>query len=94
MEGSNLYGYGGIALDNNDGKYRIIRPLLCVNKDDIYEFVKRQGLIYFEDSSNHEDGFLRNRLRHHVVPLLLKECPDLYDKSLRYSLMMHEAFKH
>ena len=94
MEGSNLYGYGGIALDNNDGKYRIIRPLLCVNKNEIYDFAKEEGLTYFEDSSNHKDLFLRNRLRHHVVPLLLDECPDLYDKALRYSLMMHEAFDY
>ena len=36
MEGSNLYGYGGISALVDDGEYRIIRPLLCVDKKQIY----------------------------------------------------------
>ena len=39
--------------------------------------------LYYEDSSNHEDDFLRNRIRHHIIPLLKEECSDLYDKALR-----------
>ena len=65
MEGSNLYGYGGIAIVNDDGEYKIIRPLLCVDKDEIYSYAKKNNLIYFEDKSNQEDDFLRNRIRHH-----------------------------
>lgn len=94
MEGSNLYGYGGIAILNDDGEYKIVRPLLCVDKEEIYAYVKENNLIYFEDSSNHEDGFLRNRIRHHVVPLLKKECPSLGTKFEEYSIQAHEAFDY
>ena len=38
LDGSNLYGYGGISISYNDGNYQIIRPLLCVNKKEIYDF--------------------------------------------------------
>ena len=94
MEGSNLYGYGGISILNDDGQYKIIRPLLCVSKEEIYEYVKNNKLVYFEDSSNFEDDFLRNRLRHHVIPLLKKECPSLGEKIEEYSIQAHEAFDY
>ena len=94
MEGSNLYGYGGISICNYDGEYKIIRPLLCVNKEEIYSYCKEHNLVYFEDRSNQEDDFLRNRLRHHVVPLLKKECNNLGQKIMEYSIQAHEAFDY
>ena len=81
MEGSNLYGYGGI-----------IRPLLCTNKEELYLYANNNNLKYFEDSSNNTDEFIRNRLRHHVVPLLKKECNDLYNKASQYSNQLKEIF--
>ena len=93
MEGSNLYGYGGIAIVNDDGEYKIIRPLLCVDKESIYSYAKKNNLIYFEDKSNREDDFLRNRIRHHVVPLLKKESPSVGEKFEEYSIQAHEAFQ-
>ena len=92
LEGSNLYGYGGIAIESNDGDYRTIRPLLCVSKNEIYSYAKKMNYEYFEDSSNHEDLFLRNRIRHHVVPLLKNECEDLNNKIVEYTIQLHEAF--
>ena len=94
MEGSNLYGYGGISIINDDGNYRIIRPLMCVDKDELYKYAKENNLEYFEDKSNHEDDFLRNRLRHHIVPLLKKECEDLNNKIYEYSIQVKEAFNY
>ena len=94
MEGSNLYGYGGISILNYDGEYKIVRPLLCVSKEEIYSYCKDNNLTYFEDSSNHEDSFLRNRIRHHVVPLLKKECSNLGEKIMEYSIQAHEAFDY
>ena len=92
MEGSNLYGYGGISICNDDGNYKIIRPLLCVSKQDLYDYCNKNNYKYFEDSSNHEDHYLRNRLRHHVIPLLKDECDDFYNKVLEYSIQVKEAF--
>ncbi len=94
MEGSNLYGYGGISICNFDGIYRIIRPLLCLDKEDLYHYAKKHHLKYFEDSSNAEDDFLRNRLRHHVIPLLKQECSDLTNKISQYSIQVKEAFQY
>lgn len=92
MEGSNLYGYGGISIVNDDGNYQIVRPLLCVSKNEIYNYCHLYDLKYFEDSSNHEDHYLRNRLRHHVIPLLKNECDDFYAKIFEYSNQVKDAF--
>ncbi len=94
MEGSNLYGYGGISIVNDDGNYRIIRPLMCVDKNELYNYAKDNDLEYFEDKSNKEDDFLRNRLRHHIVPLLKNECVDINNKIYEYSIQVKEAFDY
>ena len=64
-----------------------------LDKEEIYSYVKKNNLIYFEDKSNHEDDFLRNRIRHHVVPLLKKESPSVGEKFEEYSIQAHEAFQ-
>jgi len=94
LEGSNLYGYGGISIVNDDGNYKIIRPLLCVSKLDLYNYCNLYDLKYYEDSSNHEDHYLRNRLRHHIIPQLKNESGDFYTKILEYSIQLKEAFDY
>ena len=94
LEGSNLYGYGGISVCNDDGSYKIIRPLLCVSKVQIYEYLNKKSIEYFEDSSNKEDIYLRNRIRHKVVPLLKQESEALYEKVYEYSIQLKEAFSY
>ena len=45
LEGSNLYGYGGISIVNDDGEYKIIRPLLCVSKSDLYIYANDNKIL-------------------------------------------------
>jgi tRNA(Ile)-lysidine synthase len=49
---------------------RIIRPLLRVRRNEILEFLDREGLTYMLDSSNFSPIFLRNRIRNHLIPEL------------------------
>lgn len=92
LEGSNLYGYGGISCCNDDGEYKIIRPLLCLSKEELYNYANSNKLTYFEDSSNNEDLFLRNRIRHNIIPLLKNEADSFYNKISQYSNQLKEAF--
>lgn len=92
LEGSNLYGYGGISCCNDDGEYKIIRPLLCLSKEELYNYANSNKLTYFEDSSNNEDLFLRNRIRHNIIPLLKNEADSFYTKISQYSNQLKEAF--
>jgi tRNA(Ile)-lysidine synthase len=68
LRGSGLEGLKGIV-PLREG--RIIRPLLHVGRAEIMEFLNREGLTYFIDSSNSSPLFLRNRIRHQLIPELI-----------------------
>ncbi len=51
----------------------IIRPLIKVSRQDILRYLKERGVTYRTDGSNSDAKFLRNRLRHELLPLLEKE---------------------
>ncbi len=79
MRGAGTRGMGGIPPVR--GKF--IRPLLCVTREEIEAYLAERGLGYVTDSSNLEDDYMRNRVRHSVLPVMLALCPDIYEKAAR-----------
>ena len=79
LRGSGLRGLCGIP----PVRGKIIRPMLSVTRAEILQFLRDEGLSWREDATNAADDCLRNRLRHHVMPLLYGEAPDLRRKLLR-----------
>lgn len=73
VRGTGLKGLGGIA----PVRGTLIRPMLPITRAEVLAFLEAYHIPYVEDSSNREDDFLRNRLRHHVMPLLKEENPSL-----------------
>ena len=73
VRGTGLKGLGGIA----PVRGKLIRPMLSCTRQQVVSFLKEYHISYVEDSSNAGDTFLRNRLRHHVMPLLKQENPKL-----------------
>ena len=73
VRGTGLRGLGGIAPVNG----RLLRPMLNVTRHEVMAFLDEYHLPCVEDSSNHTDQFMRNRLRHSVMPLLEAENPRL-----------------
>jgi tRNA(Ile)-lysidine synthase len=67
-----LRGAGGSGLcamaPKTAGRY--VRPLLAVTRREIETYLQRQGLAFRTDSSNGADIYLRNRIRHELIPLL------------------------
>ena len=58
---------GLCAMPYRDGSK--LRPLLLTERSRIEAFARERGLLYCEDESNFEDDFLRNRVRHQLLPL-------------------------
>lgn len=73
VRGTGLKGLGGITPVTG----KLIRPMLTITREDVISFLEGYHLGYVQDSSNDTDVFLRNRLRHHVMPLLKEENPSL-----------------
>lgn len=67
VRGAGRRGLAGMA-PSRDGW--LIRPLLSCSRGDVLAFLAAQKLPWCEDSSNHDRHFLRNRVRHEVLPLL------------------------
>jgi len=76
LRGTGLKGLSGIA----NGKNQIYRPLLKFTKEEITEFALTQNITFREDESNASDNYLRNKLRHHIIPDLKKLSTNLTGK--------------
>lgn len=69
LRGTGLEGLTGIPLKNN----RIIRPLLNISRQEIQDYAYQNYIKWREDKTNATDNYLRNRIRHHIVPEFEKE---------------------
>lgn len=84
IRGTGLKGLGAIAPVNG----RLIRPMLTCTRQDVEDFLQEYYLPHVEDSSNQGDDFLRNRIRHHVMPLLKGENPRLSENLTAMALKL------
>ncbi|WP_188360839.1 tRNA lysidine(34) synthetase TilS [Flavobacterium orientale] len=73
--GTGLDGLCGIPSQND----KIIRPLLIFSRAEIEIFAKENQLKWREDSSNASDKYIRNKIRHHVVPILKELNPSFLE---------------
>lgn len=55
---------------------QVMRPLIAVPKTDLYQYAAKYQVPYLEDISNDNHKFLRNRMRHQIIPLFEKENPQ------------------
>lgn len=66
IKGTGIKGLRGMLPKNG----KLIRPLLEVSREEILAFQKEHNLVYREDSSNASAKYTRNKIRHHLVPLI------------------------
>jgi len=76
VSGSGIDGISGIPIRREN----IIRPFLCVNKNDIKLYLKELNIKFREDSSNKSLEFRRNYLRKKIVPLIEKNINPALNK--------------
>ena len=66
VRGTGIQGLCGIQPVNGD----IVRPLLCVSREEILDYLATKGQTYVTDSTNLEDVYSRNKIRLNVLPEL------------------------
>lgn len=77
VRGTGIAGLHGILPKRG----KIIRPLLFADRNEIDEFVKKNKLQFREDSSNISDKYLRNKIRHKILPLF-EEINPVFRRTL------------
>ena len=75
VRGSGLKGFLGIKEKNN----LIVRPLLVVSRLEIEQYLKERDIVFREDSSNASVKYLRNKIRHELMPLLAEMNPSIQE---------------
>ena len=66
--GTGIQGLKGMEAVRAD----VIRPLLCLKKEEILAYLKEKGQDWMEDASNEDNTFARNKIRNQVIPALTK----------------------
>ena len=74
LRGSGMTGLSGMAYRNSRG---YLRPLLEISRFDIEQYLHAHGLNWREDASNCDTAYLRNRVRHQLLPLLEEYNPAI-----------------
>lgn len=79
VRGTGIDGLLGIRAVNG----RVVRPLLCTGRQEILAYLEELGQDYVTDSTNLQDGFTRNKLRLHVIPVLETINPSVVETVAR-----------
>ena len=74
LRGSGMTGLSGMAYRNGRG---YIRPLLDITRVEIEQYLRSYGKEWHEDASNSDSRYLRNRIRHQLLPLLEEYNPAI-----------------
>lgn len=79
IRGAGLRGLKGIPPFRGEG---FIRPLIEISREEVEKYADKEGLSFVTDSSNIKDIYLRNKVRHDLIPHLERE----YNPSIRVGL--------
>lgn len=89
--GAGTDGLCGMPYRQEVGRISLIRPMLNIPRKAILSWLTENGLSWREDASNTNEAFLRNRVRHTILPLLERELnPNIRKTILRTMDILRE----
>lgn len=81
IRGTGITGLLGIRPHNGT----IVRPLLCVSREEIISYLQNIGQAYVTDSTNLEDEYTRNKIRLNLIPLMQEINPSVKNSLIETS---------
>ena len=88
IRGTGLRGLTGIKPRNG----YIIRPLLCLSREEIEQWLKECGQPYVTDSTNLETDYTRNKIRLELLPLMRRINPSADSSIESTALHLQQAY--
>ena len=87
IRGTGITGLLGIRPRNGV----IVRPLLCINREEIMLYLQNIGQDYVTDSTNLEDEFTRNKIRLNILPLMQTINPSVKNSLIETSNYLNDV---
>lgn len=88
LRGTGIDGLRGIRPKNG----KVVRPLLCLDRREITDYLDEIAQAYVTDSTNlQDDGYLRNKIRLRLLPLMEEMNPSVRQTILRTGERLDEA---
>jgi tRNA(Ile)-lysidine synthase len=91
FRGSTLLGQAGMQETSVQNGIRVLRPLLSQTKQDILDFQGMHQVPYREDASNQSGDYMRNRIRHNLVPMIDSLFPTWKETIQSHAVQIREA---
>lgn len=89
IRGTGIAGLTGISPKNG----KIVRPLLCLDRAEIENYLREREIPFRTDSTNRCDAYSRNHIRLNVLPMLQQINPSVSEAVLRTSRHLADAEK-
>ncbi|MDR2822563.1 MAG: tRNA lysidine(34) synthetase TilS [Acholeplasmatales bacterium] len=94
VRGSNLLGYAGMTEYYEKNGFIYLKPLLEYSKKEIETYAFANSIDFKFDESNIQNEYLRNRIRHTIVPILKQENESLLNTAISYSHILNTSFNY
>jgi len=88
LRGTGPSGLVGMPERRREKKVELIRPFLRIYKSELVQYCARQGIPYYQDSSNESRKYFRNQIRHDVLPMLKQYNEQLPESLNRLTELM------
>jgi len=89
LRGAGAHGWSGIPMAEN----QIRRPLLFASKNELRAFADQESIAFREDRSNLTDHYLRNQIRHHIIPEMEKISPNFVQRVSKNQLQLRRSLQ-
>ena len=80
LRGAGPDGLECMKTDERVGEIRILRPMLSLRREEIRDALRADGIGWREDATNTDTSYLRNRIRHELIPVLNRISEKAVDK--------------
>ncbi len=90
LRGAGQEGFSGIPKSREEEGRVIIRPMLSMTRSQILAEMQEAQIRFMEDCSNQDKRFLRNRIRHELIPLLQTYNPNIKKTLVREANLIEE----
>ena len=87
IRGTGITGLLGIRPRNGT----IVRPLLCINREEIIRYLQNIGQDYVTDSTNLQDEYTRNKIRLNLLPMMQEINPSVKESILKTAEHLDDA---